>query len=57
MKTLAIKENQKLRAIFYTTTRLYQHQSAICAPSYKKRWFKHRLFDQTFEIKAQNPRE
>jgi len=28
-----IKENQKLRAISYTT-RLNQHQSAICAPLY-----------------------
>jgi len=52
---LVIKENQKLRAISYATTRLNQHQSAITAPLYKKRWFKHWLFDQPFEIKAQNP--
>ena len=47
------QENQKFRAISYTT-RLNQHQSAICAPLHK-RWFKHKLFDQPFEIKAQNP--
>jgi len=50
---LVIKENQKLRAISYTT-RLDQHQSAFCASLYKRRWFKHRLFDQPCEIKAQN---
>jgi len=52
--TLAIKEKQKLRAISYTT-RLNQHQSAICAPLYQRRCFKHRKYDQPFEIKAQNP--
>jgi len=51
---LVIKENQKLRAIPYTT-RLNQHQSAICVPLYKRRWFKHRQFYQPFETKAQNP--
>jgi len=51
--TLVIKENQKLRAISYT--RLNQHQSAICAPLSQRRWFKHRKYDQPFEIKAQNP--
>jgi len=53
---LVIKENQKRRANSYTTTRFNQHQSAICAPLYKTRWFKHRLFDQPFEIKAESTR-
>jgi len=52
---LIIKENEKLRAISYQT-RLKQHQSAICAPLDKRRWFKHRKFNQPFEINEQNPR-
>jgi len=38
LKTLVIKENQKLREISYTT-KLNQNQSAICAPLYKRWWF------------------
>jgi len=35
--------------------RLNQHQIAICDLIYKRRWFKHRKFDEPFEIKAHNP--
>ena len=55
LKKLVIKENEKLRAISHKTT-LNQQQSAIRAPWDKRRWFKHRKFNQPFEIKAQNPR-
>jgi len=40
---LAIKENQKLKAISYT--RLNQHKIAICALLYQRRWFKHWKFN------------
>jgi len=49
-----IKENQKFRATS-CTTKLNKCRSAICAPSYKRRWLKHQKFDQPYEIKAQNP--
>ena len=55
LKTLLIKENQKLRAISYTR-RLNKHQSAICVPLYQRRSSKHWTFNQPFEIKAQNQR-
>jgi len=51
---LVSKENQKFRAISYTTW-LNQYQSAVCAPLYQSRWFKHQKYNQPFEIKAQNP--
>jgi len=54
LKTLVIKENQKLRAIPYTT-RLNQNQSSILARLYKRRSIKHRRFDQPFVIIAHNP--
>jgi len=44
---------QKLRVISHTT-RLNEHQSAICAPWEKRRYIKHQKFNQSFEIKAQN---
>jgi len=48
-----IKKNQKLRATAFTV-RLNQQQIGICTLLYKRRWFKHRKFDQPFEIKARN---
>jgi len=48
-----MKEIPKIRATPFTI-RLNQHQSIICTLLYKRRWFKHRKFDQPFEIKAQN---
>jgi len=54
LKTLVVEENQNLRAIS-DTTRLNPHQSSICDPLYKRRWFKHRNVDEPFEIKARNP--
>jgi len=51
--TLLVKENQKLTPISYTI-RLNKHLSVILATLYKSRCFKHRKFDQSFEIKAQN---
>jgi len=54
LKTLVINENQNLKAISYTI-KLNQHPSAICAPLYKRKSFKHWKFNQPFEIKVQNP--
>ena len=49
LKALLIKENQKLRAISYTTM-LNKYQSAICVPLYKRRWLKHWKFYQPSTI-------
>jgi len=48
------QKNQKHRAISDTTS-LRQHRSAICDPLCKRKWFKHRMFDEPFEIKAHDP--
>jgi len=52
-KDVSNQRKSEARAISYTIW-LNQHQSAICAPLYKRWWFKHRKLDQPFQIKAQN---
>jgi len=47
---LVTKETQKLVATSHII-RLNKHQSGICAPLYKSRYFKHCTFNQPFEIK------
>jgi len=49
-----IIETKKLTATSHTI-RLNKPQSAICAPLYKTRCFKHCKFNQPYGITAQNP--